>query len=127
MPNLQARLGVEALDLGDHVGELLGIDADGALQRRKVVAAEQGQVVEQLGDLGVVAVLVLELQGQAFGQVAREHARRIEALQGRQHLVDQAGRSAELGGEIVEVAAQVAGLVDHVDEVGADQPLGRVR
>ena len=97
------------------------------LQRGEIVAAEQSQVVEQLGDLRIVAVLILELQRQAFGQVAREHAGRIEALQRGQDLLDQRLRRAELVGEVVEVALQIAGLVDHVDEMRADQPLGRDR
>jgi hypothetical protein len=38
---LQAGLGVETLDLGDHVGELFGINPDGALQGCEIVAAEK--------------------------------------------------------------------------------------
>ena len=90
------------------------------------MAAEQRQVVEQLGDLRIVAVLVLELQRQAFGQVAREHARRVEALQHVQHLVDQPGRRTELVSEVLEVDPQIAGFVHGVNEMGADQPLGGI-
>jgi hypothetical protein len=124
---LQARLGIELLDLGDHFGQLLRIDADRPLQSGQIVAAEQGKVVQQPGDLRIVAVAVLELQRQAFGEVAREHARRIEALQLLQHLLDERIRRTELLRQIVEVALQVARLVHHVDEVSADQPLGGLR
>ena len=91
------------------------------------MAAEQRQIVEKFGDLRVVSVLVLELQRQAFGQVAREYSRRVEALQHAQHLVDQPGRRAELVGKVAEIDPQIAGLVDRVDQMGADQPFGRIR
>ena len=82
---------------------------------------------EQLGDLRIVAVAVLELQGEALGKIACEHARRVEALQRRQHALDERRRGAELGGQILDAALQVACLVQHVDQVHADQLLDRVR
>ena len=47
-------------------------------------------------------------------------------LQNRQHRFDVAARRAELLGDRVEIAGEVAGLVDHIDEIAADHALGRI-
>ena len=123
---MQARLGVQPLDLGDDLHELVHLDADRLFQRREVVARQQVQVGEEGRDHGIEAVLFLQLQREAFLQRAREHARRVERLQARQHAVDQLLRRAELLGERGEIRRQVSGVVHHVDEVLADEPLGRL-
>ena len=51
-----------------------------------------------------------------------EHAGRIEGLQRRQHVADEP-RGAEPGGELVEVGREIAGLVDEIDEMAADEAL----
>ena len=89
--------------------------------------AEESEVVEQPGNLRVVAVGILELQRQAFGEIAREHTGWVEALQLGEHALDENDGRAEPHGDIVETARQVAQLVQHVNEVHADQPFGRVR
>src|SRR5262249_27560616 len=112
---LEARFGVEAPDLGNHLGELLRVDANRALQARKVVSAEQVEVRQQFGNLGVVSILLAQLQSQAFGKRARKHARRIELLQCCQHRIDErAGRTQSVG-ELVQVADEIASLIKHVD------------
>ena len=123
----EARFRIEPLDLGHHLDQLLGIDANGAAQRCEVVAAEQRQIVEQPGDLRIVAIEVFQLQRQALREVASKYAGRIEALQSGEHLGYERLGCAELHGQIVGTALQVAGLVHHVDEMHADEPLGRVR
>ena len=91
------------------------------------MAAKQRQIFEKFGDLRVVSVLVLELQRETFRQVAREYARRVEALQHLQNLFDQPGRSPELFGKVAKIEPQITGLVDRVNQMGADQPFGRIR
>ena len=49
---LEAGLGIETPDLGDHLGELLRIDANRPLQTRKVVTAEQIEVRSSLAICG---------------------------------------------------------------------------
>ena len=49
---------------------------------------------------------------EALAQVARADAGRIEALQHAEHRLDLGERRAELLGDGVEVAGQIAGLVD---------------
>ena len=54
---------------------------------------------------GIEAIAFLELDGEAFGEIARAHARRIEALQDRQHGIDLGGGGAELLGDRRQIAA----------------------
>ena len=55
---------------------------------RHVAARHQIEIVEQRRHRGVEPVELAQLQGQAFGQIARADAGRIEALQPRQHRLD---------------------------------------
>jgi len=88
---------------------------------------EQVQVLEEAADDRVVAVLLLELQRQALGKRAREYARRVERLQAGKNFFDLRLRCTELLSDRTEVGPwQVAGLVDHVDEILTDQPLDRL-
>ena len=75
---------------------------------------------------GIEAVAILELEGQTFGQVAGADAGRIEGLQDRQHGLHVAQRRAELVGDILQVAGQVAGLVHHIDQILPDHAAGRI-
>ena len=58
----------------------------------------------------------LELQGQAFGQIARAHADGIEALQHAQHGLDILAFAAQAVGDVRQVGAQIAGLVHRIDQ-----------
>ena len=64
---------------------------------------------------------------EAFGEIAGAHAGRIEALQDREHRLDLGQRRAELLADLREVAGEVAGLVDQIDEVLADHAPRRDR
>ena len=74
-----AGLGVEPLDLADHVGEILVVDAAGAAQRGKIAFGEQRQIGDQRRHRRVETVALDQLQRQAFGEVARENAGRLRA------------------------------------------------
>ena len=52
---------------------------------------------------------------------------RIELLQPGQHRLDLGRRAAEPQRDLVEVAGQIAGLVDQIDQMQADQALGAGR
>ncbi len=122
----EAGFGVERLELGHHLGEILGVDAAQLDQRRGVAARQQRQVVDQRAHRRVEAVAIGELQRQAFGEMAGEHARRIEALHQRQRRLDPRHGAIEPVCDIGELALEVAGLVDHVDEMRADDAVDGV-
>ena len=63
---------------------------------------------------------------QAFGEAARADAGRVEGLQDREHRLDFRDRGAELLGDRREIAGQVAGLVDQIDEILADHAARRI-
>ena len=69
--------------------------------------------------------LGFELQRQAFGQIARADADRIEALQHAQHRLDILDLGAQPVGDFVEIGAQIARFVDAVDQGQADQAVVR--
>ena len=74
----------------------------------------------------IVAVVFLELDRQAFGEIARANSRRIEGLENGQHGLDFGNAGAEFlrgGGEI---AAQISGIVDEIDQVLTDHALHRI-
>ena len=74
----------------------------------------------------IEAVALLELDGETFGEIARADAGRIERLQDREHGLDVAARRAELVGDRVEIAGEIAGLVHHIDQVLPDHAAGRI-
>ena len=74
-------------------------------------------------------LFVLELQEQAFAKVPGADAGRLELLDDPEHLLDLLGSRFDPGaeGEVVrqglEVAAEIAFLVQRTDDEGADGPL----
>jgi hypothetical protein len=90
------------------------------------VGGKQVEMLDQSRHGGVAAVLLLQLQREAFAQVAGKHAARLEALHHRQGLLDEIERRAEQLAKRCKIALQVPGLIGHVDEMMADQPAGRV-
>ena len=72
----QARLRVERAQLGQHVGDVLGVDAAARLQLAQPPARRQREVVEHRLHRRVEPVALAELQRQALPEVARADARR---------------------------------------------------
>ena len=87
---------------------------------------KQVEMLDQPRHGRVAAVQLLQLQREAFAQVAGEHAARLEALHHRQGFLDEIERGAEQLAKGGKIALQVSGLIGHVDEMMADQPAGRV-
>ena len=75
---------------------------------------------------GSKPVAILELDGEAFGEIARAHAGRIEGLQHGKHGLDVGNGRTQLLGDGVEVAGEITGLVDHVDQIAADHAADRI-
>lgn len=121
---LQAGLGIELLDFGDHLRQFVSVDPDRLAQCRQIAGRQQRQIVEQRPDLRVVAVLVFQLQRQALGQRPGADTGRIEALQNTEDPIDHSRRSGELAFDIGEVDMQVSRLIDGIDEVLGNEPLG---
>ena len=74
----------------------------------------------------IVAVAFLELDRQAFGEIARANAGRIEGLQNVEDGLDLRDAGAELFRRGGEVARQITGLVDQIDQVLTDHALHRI-
>jgi hypothetical protein len=72
----------------------------------------------------IVAVDLLQLQRQAFLEIAREYAGGVALLKLDENRLDMGGRGAECLGHRCDVGAQVTSLVQRTDEMLADQPLG---
>ena len=81
-------MGSSALISAIMSAEILGVDAAEPHQLLHVARAEQRQVLDELLHRRVEAVALLELQRQAFGEVAGENAGRIEALQAVKRRLD---------------------------------------
>ena len=97
-----------------------------AAQAGEIALGQQIEMVDQCPHRRIVAVALLELDREAFGQVARADAGRIERLQDGQHRLDFGARRPEFFRDGIEIAAQVAGLVDHIDQVLADHAANRI-
>ena len=119
-------LRVEGADLGEHLGQILVVDAAEALQGRKIALRDEVEPRDEGRHRRVEAVLLPELDRQALGEVARRDARGLEALDEPQHPLDRRRLGPEAIGDVVDGLGQVAGLVHGVDEMASDQALGRV-
>ena len=102
------------------------LDAADPAQRRKVAPGQQIEMRDQRLHGGIEAVALLELDGEAFGEIARAHARRVEPLQDGEHRFDLGQRRAELLADLRQIAGEVAGLVDQIDEILPDHAPGRI-
>ena len=65
----------------------------------EIALGEQIEPADQRLHRRVEAVALAELDREAFGEIARAHARRIERLQDAQHRFDFGQRRAELLGD----------------------------
>src|SRR5438105_5799193 len=75
----------------------------------------------------VVAIEFAQLDRQAFAQISRANAGRIELMQYRNNRLDLLLRGAEPLGGLAQIRRQVTGLVHKVDEVLPDHAPRRVR
>jgi hypothetical protein len=67
-----------------------------------------------------------KLDCQTFAERSRKDARRIERLQRVQDGFHILGASAEAGGNLLDVAQHVTGLVELIDEMLSNQEAGRI-
>ena len=95
-------------------------------KRRKVAPGKQIEMSDQRLHRRIEAVALPELDRQAFVEIARAYAGRIEALQDGEHRFDFRQRRAELLRHGRKIAGEIAGLVDQIDEVLADHAPHRI-
>ena len=119
------RPGRQRLQLGDHLGHVLGVDVAGLAQPRQVALGQQVQIVEQAAHGGVEAIALDQLQLQAFGHGAGHDAGRLEAVAHGQHRLDTLERDPQPVGDLGQVAAQIAALIDGIDQGQGDGVVGR--
>ncbi len=125
-PNASPGFGIEIADFTDHVGEIFIVDAAQAAQRAKVALGQKIEMLDQRLHRRIETVAFLQLDGEALGEIARAHAERFECLQNRKDELDVASLRAKFVGNGIEIAGEIAGLVDHIDQVLADHAAGRI-
>ena len=119
-----ARTRRQRLQLGDHFGHVLGVDAAELAQARQIALRQQVEVIEQAGHGRVEAVALDQLQLQALRNGASHDPGRLEAVANGQDGLDAGGLDAQPVGDLGQIAAQVAALVDHVDQGQGDGVIG---
>ena len=122
----EARLRVELLDLGDYFGKVFGGNLCDAHQLRCVALRKELEIADHCGHRRIESVFLFELKGEALAQAPRADARRIEALDHRQHALDDLRRNNEELGGCRDVPVHITGVVDQIDQIGADQAVARV-
>ena len=121
-----AGLGVEAPDFRHHVGDVFVIDVAELAQPGEIPLCEQRQILDQDLHCGVVPVLLTQLDGEAFRQIAGTHAGWVEALDDPQHrLHARNGRSQPLC-DILDACGQISAILDGIDDRVADHPVHRI-
>ena len=94
-------------------------------KRGDVALGQQIEIFHQRLHRGVVAVELAELDREAFAQIPRADAGRIEGLQRRKHGFDIRLRGAEPLGDLPQIGRQIAGIVDEIDQILPDHALHR--
>ena len=92
-----AGLGIEPADLGEHVREIVVVDAADLAQGGEIASGDQRQIGDHRLHRRIEAVQFAQLQRQAFGQVARADARRLEGLHQGDDLFDPLQRRRPAG------------------------------
>ena len=115
----------ERLQLRNHVLQVVVVDAADLLQTRQVAPRQQVQVLDQGRHGRVETVHLFQLQRQAFGDAARQDARRLEAVTGLKHAFDRALAATQSLGDFNERRAQIAAFVHAVDQRQRDRVFRR--
>jgi hypothetical protein len=83
-------------------------------------------VIEQRLHRRIEPVPVAQLERQTFLQVAREDAGGIELLEARQHTFNPIDTATELLRHPVKADAEVAILIEQIEEMNCDDPVALV-
>ena len=83
---------------------------------RDLPLGQHVEIVDQHRHARIVAVGLLCLQREAFGQRARAHPGRIEPLHHRQHILDPHARHTQPHRQLVEIGIEIPRIVDRFDQ-----------
>ena len=108
---------IERFDLGDHLGQILGIDTADPHQRGDVARGQQRQIVEQALHRRVEPVAVAQLQRQAFGRSRAKTPGGSNSCSRASTRSTRAGAQPSRSAAPSSAAAQIAGLVELVEQV----------
>ena len=122
-PKARPGLGSSRRISASHVGDVLLVDAANLAQSGEIALGASS------GRLATSACIAGSKRSRSRSWMARHSARSraptpggSKRLNHRQHALDRVDRRVEAVGDLGDVVAQIAGLVDRVDEDVADQP-----
>ena len=72
------------------------------------------QILQKTSDHRIIAILVFELECEAFGKRACKNTGRIERLQAGEYARHEVRRGTELFTERAKISRQVAGVIDEL-------------
>ena len=116
--------GRQGLQLGDHLGHVLGVDPADLPQRRQIAFGQQVEVGQQAVHRRIKPVALDQLQLQAFRHRPGHDARRLETMANRQDRLDPFQRNTQTVGNFGQFAAQIAALIDGIDQGQGDGVVG---
>ena len=108
-----------------HLGQIFRIDLAQLLQPGDLAARNQIEIVDQPRHAGIVTIRLARLNGEAFGEIPRAHARWIERLDQDQRIFHLGQRDAQRLGHFAQRIGQVSSHVQPVDQCARDEGLGR--
>ena len=116
--------GRQGLQLGDHLGHVLGVDTADLPQRRQIAFGQQVEVGQQAVHRRIKPVALDQLQLQAFRHRPGHDARGLETMANGQDRFDPFQRNTQTVGNFGQFAAQIAALIDGIDQGQGDGVVG---
>ncbi len=111
----------------EHIKQVFLVHAAKPLERREVAPCQQFEVGNEGLHGGIEAILLLQLDRQAFGQAASKDTGRIKGLQLGKNTFGGRRIATQSFADVGRVAVQVTRLVELVDQLLRDQPVARIR
>ena len=122
----ESRPRVERFDLGDHIGDIHGIDAAHPDQRGDVAGGEQRQVIEQSLHCGIEPIPVAQLQSQTLFEITGEDAGWIELLETSQDRLDPPDLASQELCHTIERRPEIARFIEQIEEMHRDDPVALI-
>src|SRR5438477_286187 len=113
----------ESADFRDHVGNIGNLQGAQGRERSKIAFGHQIEARKQQLHRRVQAIALLQLQREAFDEIARQHAGGVEALQDRKSGFAVFARGSETLRQFVEIQAQITRFIDGLDHHFGDEAL----
>src|SRR4029077_17873994 len=101
---------METPELGDHFGEIFVADTADFFQGGDVAPGDEIEPANQGRHCRIIAIALLELDGQAFGEIARANAGWLERLQKGDPRLDLGKPGPKPFRSSREIAGDVAGF-----------------